>query len=449
MSQDRSYSVFEYGYLVSEKDKTRLCDAEPIPDSAFTWLEQRCLKDRESDDQRLLSLRTLGGVKVIQVKNYVGVIALPRNRFIEVLPKTGKNQGDKHIARQQLLMMLKTLKAFRHVESASASVKTSKMPLMDIFIQQFIASIDVIVQKGLKHDYLRQQENLPWLKGKLLVSEQLKKNSVRRDRFAVEFDEYRVERPENRLLKTALEKVYGYTSNPVLLQALSRLQTLFEPIPEVHNVEIAFKQVRLDRHMQHYTRALEWAGLILRGQSPHCMQGNADAISQLFPMEAVFEAFVTAWLRHHCQPCWQVKAQSRSHYLLRQGDASLFQLRPDIWLIPHAGSARPPIICDMKWKLVETEKAQFNLSQSDLYQMLAYGVNHLEGEGDMLLIYPKHEGFSAPLKTPFEYRHSGGKTLRLWVIPFETGTSLLNSRLMMPEPLSLTESRNPADFSLQ
>jgi len=449
MTQGTSYSVFEYGYLVSEKNKARLCDAESIPEPAFNWLEQRCLKDKESDDQRLLSLRTLNGVKVIQVKNYVGVIALPQQRFIEVLPKTGKYQDDKNLARQQLLMMLKTLKAFRHIESASASVKASKMSLMDVFIQQFITSLDVIVQKGLKHDYLRQQENLPWLKGKLHVSEQLKRNSVRRDRFFVEYDEYRVERPENRLLKTAIENVYGYTRNPVLLQALSRLQALFEPIPEVHNVEIAFKQVRLDRHMQHYTKALEWARLILRGESPHCMQGNTDAISLLFPMEAVFEAFVTAWLRQHCHPLWQVKAQSRSHYLVQHGNSPLFQLRPDICLIPHTGCARSPVICDMKWKIVATDKAQFNLSQSDLYQMLAYGVNHLQGEGDMLLIYPKHEGFSAPLAHPFEYHHSGGKTLRLWVVPFETGSSLLSSRLLMPATFSLTESRNSALLSLQ
>lgn len=449
MSDGNAYTVFEYGYLVSDADKAKLCDAEPVPPAAFLWLEQRCLKDKESDDQRLLSLRTMSGVKVIQVKNYVGVIALPHKRFIEVLPKTCGQQGDKNVARQQLLMMLKTLKTFRHVISSSAGVMTSRMTLMDIFIQQFISSLDVVVQKGLKHDYLRQRENLAWLKGKLLISEQLKKNSVRRDRFFVEYDEYRVERPENRLLKTAIEKVYSYTNNPILLQSLSRLQALFEPIPEVHNVEIAFKQIRLDRNMAYYNNALEWARLILTGQSPHCMQGNAEALSLLFPMEAVFEAFVTAWLRQHCQPFWQVKAQSRSHYLVHQGASPLFQLRPDIWLIPGEESDKSPVICDMKWKLIKTEKAQYNLSQSDLYQMLAYGVNHLQGEGDMVLIYPKHEGFSAPLESPFEYHHSGGKILRLWVVPFETGTHLLNSRLLMPAKLSLTESGNSPSLPLQ
>lgn len=55
----------------------------------------------------------------------------------------------------------------------------------------------------------------------------------------------------------------------------------------------------------------------------------------------------------------------------------------------------------------------------------------------MLLIYPHHEGFTAPPIHPYEFRHSESKTLRLWVVPFETGTSLNTSTLHMPENLAL------------
>lgn len=87
-----SYSVFEYGYLVNEEDSGKLTDSVSLPASAFHWLEQRCLNDEDSEDRRLLSLRALNGIKVIQVKNYVGVIALPQQRMIEVLPKADKRQ---------------------------------------------------------------------------------------------------------------------------------------------------------------------------------------------------------------------------------------------------------------------------------------------------------------------------------------------------------------------
>ncbi|WP_227650517.1 McrC family protein, partial [Klebsiella pneumoniae] len=89
----------------------------------------------------------------------------------------------------------------------------------------------ILLRKGIKSDYIRQSKNNAWLKGKLRVSEQIKLNSVRRDRFFVEYDEYRVERIENRILKTAVEKVYNEVHNPQLRIELRKLCELFESVP--------------------------------------------------------------------------------------------------------------------------------------------------------------------------------------------------------------------------
>ncbi|WP_227695919.1 5-methylcytosine restriction system specificity protein McrC [Psychrobacter fulvigenes] len=53
------------------------------------------------------------------------------------------------------------------------------------------------------------------------------------------------------------------------------------------------------------------------------------------------------------------------------------------------------------------------MSQSDIYQMFAYGHKYLSGSGDLILIYPKHEKLVLPM--PY-FRLD--KSLRLWVIPF-------------------------------
>ncbi|EQC4447880.1 5-methylcytosine restriction system specificity protein McrC, partial [Escherichia coli] len=66
----------------------------------------------------------------------------------------------------------------------------------------------------------------------------------------------------------------------------------------VHDAYIAFEQLHFDRHMHHYEQALAWAKMILLGDSPHCMYGDVYAFSLLFPMEAVFESFVTTWMRY-------------------------------------------------------------------------------------------------------------------------------------------------------
>ncbi|MFJ5469138.1 McrC family protein [Pectobacterium carotovorum] len=437
MTSGQNFTVFEYGLLVDEKDKGRIHNAVVLPTNLFEWLEQRCLKDDADNTHRLLTLRSRGSVKTLQVKNYAGVISLPGNAFIEVLPKTGQRDESIGIARQQLLMMLRTLKSFRHIATSSSRVRTSNMPLMDVFIQQFIDSVQQIVRQGLKRDYLRQQDNLPWMKGKLRVSAQLSKNCVRRDRFQVEFDDYSAERPENRILKTAINKIRSQISNPQLLLQVNALLVNFNDIAPVGEVRIAFNQLRLDRHMRHYELALAWARLILMGQSPHCMQGDANAISLLFPMEAVFESFVTAWMRHRYNDNWHVKAQVDSHTLVRLNGKGVFKLRPDIHLRPRGENGDQAMICDVKWKMVESGKATLEQSQADLYQMLAYGVNYQEGIGDMLLIYPSHEGFSQPLPHPYEFSHQKENPLCLWVVPFFIGDSLQSSGLRFPDGKNL------------
>lgn len=115
----------------------------------------------------------------------------------------------------------------------------------------------------------------------------------------------------------------------------------------------------------------------------------------------------------------------------------LFKLRPDIHLRPRENNQNRAMICDVKWKMVESSKATLDQSQADLYQMLAYGVNYQQGTGDMLLIYPSHEGFSQPLCHPYEFSHQKENPLRLWVVPFVIGKSLQSSGLRLPEEENL------------
>jgi 5-methylcytosine-specific restriction enzyme subunit McrC len=75
-------------------------------------------------------------------------------------------------------------------------------------------------------------------------------------------------------------------------------------------------------------------------------------------------------------------------------------------------------VLDTKWKLLEeqlcTTEHKYRINQADLYQLFAYGQKYQGGEGDMMLIYPKHPGFLAPLP-PFHF----DDRLRLWAVPFD------------------------------
>ena len=75
-------------------------------------------------------------------------------------------------------------------------------------------------------------------------------------------------------------------------------------------------------------------------------------------------------------------------------------------------------VMDAKWKLLDASKNsakdKYNISQSDVYQLFAYGQKYQSGDGHMMLIYPKHDGFQKPLE-PFKFSDN----LFLWVVPFD------------------------------
>lgn len=71
---------------------------------------------------------------------------------------------------------------------------------------------------------------------------------------------------------------------------------------------------------------------------------------------------------------------------------------------------------DSKWKLIDAaaRERNYGLSQADFYQLYAYSQSYLQGQGEMVLIYPRTECFREPLE-PFAF----SAQLRLWVLPFD------------------------------
>lgn len=92
-------------------------------------------------------------------------------------------------------------------------------------------------------------------------------------------------------------------------------------------------------------------------------------------------------------------------------------------------SDRDLLVLDTKWKLLDGLKAngtdKYGLSQSDFYQLQAYGLSYLAGTGDIVLIYPRTNAFADHLPV-FDFPKTSG--MRLWVLPF----CLKERRLMVP-----------------
>ncbi len=65
-------------------------------------------------------------------------------------------------------------------------------------------------------------------------------------------------------------------------------------------------------------------------------------------------------------------------------------------------------------------RSRYGLSQSDFYQLFAYGHKYLNGTGGLFLVYPKTKAFAEVLP-PFQFADG----LTLWVVPFDLELDLL------------------------
>lgn len=424
----RGVTVYEFGYLVADEEG-EIGGSVGVPSAVFTWLESLCLRDAERDEASWLRLTQRNGRRAVQLMSYVGIIQAPDGFQIEILPKVGQGiSGGEQEARGLLIEMLRSLPEFRHLRVGSADLAATRMPLWEVFIGEFLKAVDPIVKRGLRHDYRSKRDHLPALRGKLVISRHLQQNVVRRDRFFTEHDEYSPDRPENRLIHRVIRHVLRVTGSQDHQRLAREYGFVFADIPESRNVAGDFKQVRLERGMAYYADALAWARLILVGDSPIARSGDRAAPSLLFPMEALFEAFVARHLVSKLRTPWKLRAQASTHHLIRHLDRNRFRLKPDLLI---SQGSQDMMVLDTKWKLLDTSvgsaSTTYGLSPTDVYQLHAYGHTYLSAQGELVLIYPRTELFTAPLPV-FTFPKSTG--LRLWVLPFCLKTRML---LVPPE----------------
>lgn len=429
-------TVFEFDKIIEDSQEAT---GNVVPRRVFSWLESQCLR---TDEKTLawLKLTQWHGRRAIQVTNYAGVIRAPCGFQIEVLPKIGKDTT-KEEARRLLIKMLSCLVGFRHIKTANADLTVARMPLLEVFIRQFLDAVGLLVKRGVRSDYVTKQDNLFALRGKLLVPQHISQNLVRKDRFFTEHDEFTANRAENRLIHSALRSVLAMCRAQENQRTARELCFVFSDVPFSTDVGSDIQRIRLDRGMSYYESALNWAKLILRGASPISSAGNHHAYSLLFPMEAVFEAYVEKHLSKQLQESYYLKAQACACHLVTHETQRWFRMKPD-FLIHDKNKTL--LLLDAKWKRLDasknTAREKYQLSQADFYQLYAYGHHYLEGSGDVVLVYPKSDLFEEPLPV---FNFPQATALRLWVLPFCLDTC----RLVLPAFLESKGLFSKVDFS--
>ncbi len=417
-----SVSVREHAWLCTEPVPASL-DCARVTETAFDYLCS--LSERFSrGGARLLQVE---GRRRLKLDNFVGVIQTPCGTVLEIVPKNhteGSSLAEARLLLRKLLLALLDLPA-RDV--GVASLQLFDAPLSEWVMGRFLQELDALVSRGLRFEYQRVDEELPFLRGQLNLNQQLRQPPGREHRFHVRHEVYRPDRPENRLLKLALDRVRQGTQDANHWRLAQELSFRLAEIPVSRQVQQDFRAWGQDRLLAHYRPIKPWCELILNQHMHLAVAGDYQGMSLLFPMEKLFERFVARWLRGSLAAGVDMRTPARSESLCDHQQQPIFRLEPDI-LVTDGGQRW---VLDTKWKLLDASKRadKYGLNQSDFYQLFAYGQKYLGGAGRMALIYPRTESFQSPLDA-FDF----GGGLSMEVLPFD----LDQERLLGVERLGLT-----------
>ncbi len=420
IKEDRKkITLIEYDELFCHGNK-KADENNSLPEEEFDGLKNYILDYPTEDDKPPLAVKG----DHLKATNYVGAILTEEGTQIEILPKIDLGSGSesageesandeeerKEKIREIFIQMVCTYlysepPLNRRQFNRGAWGKAS-LPLLDVFMDIFLQNVSTVVQRGLARAYIPYEENLTCLKGKLDFSNHIRHNLFHKERFYVRYDEFSIDRPINRVLKKALRTVRKVAKNQDNYRRASQLLNYFEEVRETRDWRHEVKISSMDRSVKFeaYEHSFEWAKLILRNFSPDNWEGERKTISLLFPMEKVFEYYITQILKKSFRSStWHLEAQNDTHQVMAKNDIDnkniSFTIKPDLVAIDKKNNHC--VILDAKWKIignVNNDKG-YSIKITDIYQLYSYGKTYQRKDENgkytsLALLYPRNKNFA-------------------------------------------------------
>jgi len=184
--------------------------------------------------------------------------------------------------------------------------KESSREFFPLIIYHYLYLLARLVKKPLVKAYISNEENLKSkIKGKILISKQIKKNIAnnRKGRVMCGFDEYSVDCPANRLLHSAYQYAIKYSKryiNDALSKKYDYIEGCFNGIGYIKNT-LEMNKIKTNPLFLEYKDALNLAKRIYRWKSYTEKHTGSESANRIPPyiidMAKLFELYVYTKLR--------------------------------------------------------------------------------------------------------------------------------------------------------
>ena len=362
-------------------------------------LEQKHANALEKLERKLPSKAWSWGNREVKFSHYCGVVSLG-DISIEILPKIYGAEAEAGSSREALIRMLASTRRLKLHKAGSAQTSLQKHSLLDVFILHFCAQLHAQMKQGAIRKYVKREKNLNVLRGRLLTERQFKFNLAHRERLFCRYDELSEDNLYNQILKSVLEILLRKAKGNRAVQEVSGLFMRFDPISDRRTNVKQLDSLNFDRITERYESIFQWCRCFLEGYYPDVLGKGKSCLSVLFDMNRLFEAYVGTQLRRDARSKGlRVREQGPQRYFAtrRYPDMSrkpVFWMKPDISLMDKEEN----ILCiaDAKWKVLDEEKNDLGITQSDLYQMGSYASRYRVDY--LALVYPMQKKLTKPVQ---------------------------------------------------
>jgi 5-methylcytosine-specific restriction enzyme subunit McrC len=277
-----------------------------------------------------------------------------------------------------------------------ADLHLRKSPLVDVYLDAFLAEVERLTHGGLVKRYRLTEGNLHKLKGRIQFPQHIRRNLLHQERIYTAHETYDCDNPFNRILKAALAIVQRLAIRQSLTSRAAASFLSFENVADARITAQTFDRLAFGRNTEPYRRAVQLARLIILNYSPDLRGGHEHVIAILFEMSELFERFIFVHLRRaaprYAARRLRVADQVRKRFWCWK------QIRPDIVADYDDAPAATRVILDTKWKVPRDGQP----ADDDLKQMYAYNLHF--GGCRSVLVYPSAGPHQVPIAQP--YAHS-------------------------------------------
>jgi 5-methylcytosine-specific restriction enzyme subunit McrC len=149
--------------------------------------------------------------KAVRFGPYCGVLRAG-DLTLEVLPKVSTKFGGDGETRGVLIAMLRSAGELSAMPVGTAPLGLQRLHLLDVFIIDFCNRVNELLRRGAIRAYETREENLVAARGRIHMTEHVRRNWFDRSRIFCRYDEFSADNPHNQALKAVLTRLLSHAA---------------------------------------------------------------------------------------------------------------------------------------------------------------------------------------------------------------------------------------------